>query len=215
MRAGGSREALRPRSASGGAAARLAGGYMLAASLLLVALALVTLPVEMEDDRWVRIGSVMVAVGIAVWLPLRWMLPAVFLLWLAPLLARELLGEGRAIGWVEAAELAGFVFVAVAAHVLYALAAGRLSQQSSTNADLEPGGVESAAPAESTARTPAGTPWPGEASSPGYQVTGYTWPHLGISRGEASRLIQRLKSLDDEVSRTGETLRLARGALGR
>ncbi len=189
-------------------AAKAAEFSTLLALLLLVALTLVALPAEASDDRWLRIGSVMMAAGLAVWLKLRWLLPAVLLLWLVPLLARDLMSESRDIGWVEAAELGGLMFIAIGFHYSYTTAALEFAGERGRVADEEQPAVKNPKALEDLSPdSRGGLPSPMVTASAISAWRGRMWASgPGISEADAADLLRRLRALDVEVVRTRELM---------
>ena len=188
---------------------KASGLYSLLALLLLVALTLVALPVEAQDDRWLRTGSIMMAVGLAAWLPFRALSPAALLIWLAPFLTRELLGEARNVSWQDAGEFFGLMFVALGSRYGYLTARG-LAQDATAAAENVPlradlphqadlpdhprsGMLSSVAPSVSPDLR-RGTWFPGQ-------------PRL--SEADAAALRREIHSLDIELLQTADLLRSA------
>jgi hypothetical protein len=134
---------------------KASGLYSLLALLLLVALTLVALPVEAQDDRWLRTGSVMLAVGLAAWLPYRALTPAVLLIWLAPFLTREILGEAHNVSWQDAGEFFGLMFVALGSRYGYLTARGLVKVSAPEAVTAEEGAQMPLSPHNPRARCPS------------------------------------------------------------
>ena len=184
-----------------------AGAYLTAAAILLVALVLTTLPVQSEDDRWLRIGIIMVSAGLSVWLPLRLLAPAVLVLALAPSLTRALLQEDQSARWVVAVELGGLTFLAAGSRFLYA--ATRAVRQERKDTPAQPPS-ESANPAVSIplprpSASPVTTP-AAVGGSPS-RTDGLWLGAPSLSAADAATLLRRLRTLDAEVLRTGDRVR--------
>jgi hypothetical protein len=112
------------RPDASGAQALSALAHILFAALLFAALTLPTLQPFGEDDRWLGIGTVMLTVGLATWLPLTLMLPFIVAAWGLPFLAWELSAEPGTpsqtpFSLEAAAQLAGLFFLGWGASVLY------------------------------------------------------------------------------------------------
>jgi hypothetical protein len=173
--------------------ARAPALYPLAALLLLVALSLMALPAEAEDGRWLRAGSVMVAVGLATWLRPSWLLAALVILWATPSLARVALGESNDMGWVEAVELAGLLVVGLGARMLYeALRPPASRVETPIRSELALDGAAGVLPEPAS-------------------VGRCSWPGAVLGKADAIGLLRRLQAIDDDVIRTGRLIRAARG----
>jgi hypothetical protein len=190
--------------------AKAAGLYVLVALMLLVPLTLVALPAETPDDRWIRIGSLMAAAGLAVWLPLRALLPAVLLVWAMPMLARELLDEGRNVGGTEAAVLGGLVLLALSVHYSHTATLRLLSGQAHPLTHSSPDHVPIqpyAPPDKSSQDNHSGTL---EARCRPDSAKRRRWASSpSLSEADAAYFLRKLRALDAEVLRTAGSLHLA------
>jgi hypothetical protein len=196
--------------------ARTAGLYVLVALMLLVALTLVALPAETSDERWIRVGGLMAAAGLAVWLPL-WCLPLALIgLWSMPLLARELFGEASTLGWLQVVELASLLFIGIGCRVEYLAAALRLSHgrtrvQMPTKPALRRPHSEAEPRTYELLNDPLAAPTVHLPLGPTLPTMRASWPGAGnrISEADAAALLRRFQAIDIEVRITGDLMRAA------
>ncbi len=178
--------------------------YPLAALLLLDALSLVALPpLDEGDGPWLQVGIVMAAIGLASWLSIGSLLPAVVLLGLSPLLTREALGESTSIGWNEAARLAGLLFLAGGSSIVY---------RSPTRRAAPAAGPELIDDSSLTAGTLAEVHTEAEDRQADRLVPAL--PAGQISSTDAMGFQGKLARLNAELTRTGDLVRLVRRELG-
>jgi hypothetical protein len=150
----------------------------------------------------------MAAAGLAVWLPHRALVPGVLLIWALPILAREMLDDGRSVGWTETAVLGGLVVLAISLHWGYAATLNLFSSQSRSAAgslESRPEVFQSLEPVimaeddlpqmDALRRSPALPRRRLLANAP------------TLSAADASDFLLRLKVLDTEVMHTGSSLR--------
>jgi len=101
---------------------RAAAAHLWFAVLLFVALSLTTLQPLGEHDRWLGIGTVMLTVGLALWLPLRWLTPSVLLVWGLPFLVSRLVLDEPSetmFGSPALLQLAGLLFLGCGVSAMY------------------------------------------------------------------------------------------------
>jgi hypothetical protein len=194
-------DGARPEVTPGSPSLELAWAYVLVGLLAFLGLSVISLPVEIEDDRWLRVGSVMLAVGLALWLRPTWLLPSVVLLALAPASVRGLLGEDPALDWTVPASAAALVLLASGIRYLYVA----LTRRSLPQAELDVIAVAF----EETAVAIEGEP--SQAVAARRRLAG----RLTLHHDDAAALLIRLKALDAEVMRTGHILHAINGSMHR
>jgi hypothetical protein len=192
------------------ARASVAGLYVLVALVLLVALTLVALPAETSDDRWLRIGGLMAAAGLAVWISPPFLVPAVIVVWLTPFLARELFDEGRGVGATDVAVLCGLLLLGLGGRYIYTTALQVPGLQSRSPKRPSDAIRERLQSHVSVSRSSSEDPSPARIGSP------YPKPTEGrrglwagaprLSHADAAYLLRRLRALDAEVIRTASSL---------
>jgi hypothetical protein len=167
--------------------------------LLFAALSLATLQPLGEHDRWLGIGTVMLTVGLALWLPLRWLALSVLLVWCLPLLVAQIVAKEATEPFSEARallQLAGLVFLGCGVSALYGLSEKRLAANVSdgTQPPVAPGPTLSGVSAPlHIAKAPA----TGQRRFPGLQ----------LEPRDALRLYERLSHLRMELRETQDSLR--------
>jgi hypothetical protein len=172
-------------------------GHLWFAALLFAGLTLPTLQPFGEDDRWLGIGTVMLTVALATWLPLRWLAPAVLVVWITPFVASRVVDDGFTDPGVDAEavlQLLGLLFVAGGVSLAYRrLAAGSRA---------------AAAPAPQAPQSEVSSPGP-DADVSGAPLVPTLAPMLvrrfpgaRLERREAASLLQRLSALRRELSET-------------
>jgi hypothetical protein len=179
-----------------------AHAYLLVALLILVALILTSLPVESDDDQWLRVGSITAVIGFSVWLRYRLLLPAALILALLPPTTRMFLHEDRSAGWILALELGGFVVLAAGSRFLYSASSALRRRRGSV--------AENESPTSDAVARHSGGQSPGrprfESAVP---VSPSRLSALVIRRADANSLLHRLRVLDAEILRTADLLRSA------
>lgn len=182
-------------------ARNLTGGYLLLALALLTALSLVAL--HPEADEALVVGVVMLTVGLAIWLPLPLLIPAIVAVWLIPPFVRDAVTGGEGSMGRQGVILAGQLILGIATYTAYRL----LRRQPEPEPQLQPVAATTTAPRVIHRPLPlTGT----RRAKPDVKPTG-TKPALPCGRvlrwSDATAFVERLTTLSRELDQIGETVR--------
>ncbi|HLG11030.1 MAG TPA: hypothetical protein VI876_04655 [Dehalococcoidia bacterium] len=169
--------------------AQNAAAHLWFAVLLFAGLTLPTLQPFGDDDRWLGIGTVMLTVGLATWLPLRWLAPLVVLVWGVPFLVSRLArggSEAAAVNVEALVQLAGLLFLAGGVSAMYRqLTNGRAVASETEIVPLAPAvGADD------------------DAEAPPAAAAARRFPGLRLERRDAAALYERLSRLRQELGET-------------